>query len=377
MSTTPHSQAGCSDRQLIGESPAIRLPQGSDCCARMPRLHSPSAGRNRHRQGTGGPVDSRGQRPGGRTFCAGSIAPPFRDSLLESQLFGHTRGAFSGADRATLGFFRAADSGTLFLDEIGELPLQSQAKLLRCIQERQVVPLGATSGIAADVRVIAATHRDLSALVRKGEFREDLFYRLNVATLRLPPLRERMEDIPLLVRHALDELGRLYRETPRILTEAAMTALMSHDWPGNVRELINAIEHALVFSAPDQALDVADLPEQVRADRPRVSVHDGAFSGLMTLEAAERQLIAAALRAHGGNQSRARAIAGDRAASSAPPHRAVRAYRSGSRFHPTDIEESRIGRARRPGSVARCIGRIRTTCSALFQPAITCLAVIR
>ena len=304
MSTTPHSQASCSEPQLIGQSSAMRLLK-NQITALARRACTVLL---RGETGTGKELAARlihaGSDRASRPFVPVDCTT-LRDSLLESQLFGHMRGAFTGADRATLGFFRAADSGTLFLDEIGELPLQSQAKLLRCIQERQVVPLGATSGIAADVRVIAATHHDLSELVRKGEFREDLFYRLDVATLRLPPLRDRIEDIPLLVQHALDELARLYSETSRIVTDAAMKALMTHDWPGNVRELINAVEHALVFSAPDHALDVADLPEQVRAERPRVSVQGGAPTGLMTLEAAERQLIAAALRAHGGNQSRA------------------------------------------------------------------------
>lgn len=241
---------------------------------------------------------ARASRPFVPVDCAS-----LRDTLLESQLFGHTRGAFTGADRPTLGFVRAADSGTLFLDEIGELPIQSQAKLLRCIQERRVVPLGATEGIAVDVRVIAATHRDLTAMVRRGEFREDLFYRLNVATLRLPPLRDRLEDLPLLIQHALDDLARLYSEPPRTLTPSAVTALMSYHWPGNVRELINAIEHALVFSTTELPLDVPDLPEEIR------SAHPNALSNLipelMTLEAAERQLIAAALRAANGNQTRA------------------------------------------------------------------------
>ena len=226
-----------------------------------------------------------------------------RDTLLESQLFGHTRGAFTGADRTTLGFFRAADGGTLFLDEIGELPLPSQAKLLRCIQERAVVPLGATTGVPVDVRVIAATHRDLRAMVRKGEFREDLFYRLNVAAVPLPPLRDRMEDVPLLARHALDDLARLYDEAPRVLTDAAIEALTRYPWPGNVRELVNAIEHALVFSPPDRCLDVIDLPTELRSARPE-SIADQSFT-LMTLAEAERRLIAAALKATGGNQSRA------------------------------------------------------------------------
>ncbi|MGH7176359.1 MAG: sigma-54 interaction domain-containing protein [Tepidisphaeraceae bacterium] len=232
-----------------------------------------------------------------------------RDTLFESQLFGHTRGAFTGADRATLGFYRAADGGTLFLDEIGELPMQSQAKLLRCIQEGTVTPLGATAGVPAKVRVIAATHRDLSAMVREGQFRQDLYYRLNVACLRLPTLRERVEDIPLLARHALAELARLYEEPPRKLSPAAMRVLVAYTWPGNVRELMNAVEHALVFADGERELDVHDLPEDVRHEQPASATDPG----LITLEAAERKLIEAALKATGGNQSRtAQALAIER-----------------------------------------------------------------
>src|SRR6185295_13123750 len=129
-----------------------------------------------------------------------------RDTLFESQLFGHMRGAFTGADRPTLGFFRSADKGTLFLDEIGELPLHIQAKLLRCIQEGEVVPLGTVSAVRVDVRIIAATHRDLAKMMREGTFRADLFYRLNVACLSVPPLRDRKQDIALLARNALANL---------------------------------------------------------------------------------------------------------------------------------------------------------------------------
>lgn len=225
-----------------------------------------------------------------------------RDTLLESQLFGHTRGAFTGADRATLGFFRAADKGTLFLDEIGELPLPSQAKLLRSIQEGMVVPLGATQGIAVDVRVITATHRDLSAMVQRGEFRQDLYYRLNVACLRLPPLRDRRDDIPLLVDKCLEDLAVLYQEPARRVTRAAMDALLAFDWPGNVRELMNAIEHAHVFSPGNADLDVTDLPEEIRL-RPGAIAPEASRS-LRTLEAAERDLIAEALRVYHGNQTR-------------------------------------------------------------------------
>ena len=227
-----------------------------------------------------------------------------RDTLFESQLFGHLRGAFTGADRPTLGFFRAADGGTLFLDEIGELPLSAQAKLLRCIQEGTVTPLGATAGIAADVRIIAATHRDLADMVKAGTFREDLYYRLNVARLRLPPLRERHGDIPLLVRHALADFARFYDEPVRCVTKQTMEALTSHDWPGNVRELLNAIEHAVVFAPFNGPLRHLDLPPEVLG-----SNNDGEISTPLqtplTLDAVERRTIMAALQASGGNQSRA------------------------------------------------------------------------
>lgn len=301
MSNPEKSQGSDRGPRLVGQSPAMRRlggqidALGRRACTVLLRGES----------GTGKELtaklihlrSARSSRPFVPVDCAS-----LRDTLVESQLFGHNRGAFTGADRPTLGFFRAADSGTLFLDEIGELPLPSQAKLLRCIQERHVVPLGATGAIPVDVRVIAATHRDLSVMVRKGEFREDLYYRLNVACLRLPSLRERTEDIPLLVRHALEDLARLYQERPRTLTPAALQVLLDHPWPGNVRELINAIEHALVFSITELPLDVPDLPEELQSGAAEPAIQ---FSGLMTLEAAERQLIAAALKSANGNQTRA------------------------------------------------------------------------
>jgi transcriptional regulator with PAS, ATPase and Fis domain len=227
-----------------------------------------------------------------------------RDTLVESQLFGHNRGAFTGADRSTMGFFRAADGGTLFLDEIGELPPPSQAKLLRAIQEGVVTPLGATTGISVNVRVIAATHRDLAAMVREGTFRQDLYYRLNVACLRLPPLRERREDIPLLIDFALADLARVYREPVRRFTVEAISLRCAHDWPGNVRELMNAVEHAIVFSQNTELLDVCDLPEDILI-RAQADPVDALPNRLMTLAEAERRLIEMALRKFRGNQSQA------------------------------------------------------------------------
>jgi transcriptional regulator with PAS, ATPase and Fis domain len=211
------------------------------------------------------------------------------------------RGAFTGADRATLGFFRAADAGVLFLDEIGELEQHTQAKLLRCIQDGAVVPLGGVAPLRANVRIIAATHRDLEGMVRAGTFRQDLYYRLNVATLRVSPLRQRPEDVPLLVRHCLRDLARLYEEPVRAVSADAMRLLSAYDWPGNVRELSNAIEHALAFATGAQ-IEPGDLPDAVRSGGASPA-EDG--ERLLTMEAAQRRLVAMTLRACKGNQSRA------------------------------------------------------------------------
>ena len=222
-----------------------------------------------------------------------------RDTLFESQLFGHVRGAFTGADRATLGFFRAADGGVIFLDEVGELEPHTQAKLLRCIQEGAVVPLGGVAPVSADVRIIAATHRDLAAMVRDGTFRQDLYYRLNVASLRVPSLRQRAEDVPLLVGHFLAELARLYREPVKTVTRETMCVLCAYEWPGNVRELYNAMEHALAFSTAAEILP-GDLPETVTGGGGAAGDDD---EGLLTLEAVQRRLVVRVLRACNGNQT--------------------------------------------------------------------------
>jgi len=225
-----------------------------------------------------------------------------RDTLFESQLFGHAKGAFTGAEQATLGFFRAADGGTLFLDEIGELDLPVQAKLLRCIQDRAVVPLGGVDPVPVDVRIIAATHRDLKAMVRRGEFREDLYFRLNVVRLRVPPLRERRSDVATLADHFLTHFAEMDAEPAKTLAPDAIKALEAYEWPGNVRELANAVEQAHVLST-HQTLTAADLPQDVRsAAIDPASETDGR---IVPLETAERLLIARALRAAGGIQSRA------------------------------------------------------------------------
>jgi DNA-binding NtrC family response regulator len=189
--------------------------------------------------------------------------------LLESALFGHVKGAFTGASASHKGFFEAANGGTLFLDEIATLTTETQAKLLRVLQERELMPVGSNDIIKVDVRIIAATHENLEELIAQDEFREDLYYRLNVIGIRLPPLRERRGDIPLLVRHFFD---RFSLENQRFLDAAghsklefsseAMSVLMDHAWPGNVRELENAVERAVVL-ATEQTVDVNVLPEQL------------------------------------------------------------------------------------------------------------------
>jgi two-component system response regulator GlrR len=168
--------------------------------------------------------------------------------LLESELFGHARGAFTGAIQAHKGLFQAADGGTLFLDEIGDMPLPLQVKLLRVLQEGEVRPVGSTQAIPVDVRVISATHRDLDSQREQGLFREDLFYRLNVVSLKLPSLAERREDIPLLAAHILQRLGERYRKPASTLAPDAMALLVAAPWPGNVRQLLNLLEQAVALT---------------------------------------------------------------------------------------------------------------------------------
>jgi DNA-binding NtrC family response regulator len=232
----------------------------------------------------------------------------FSTELMESQLFGHVKGAFTGAVGATLGFVRCADGGTLFLDEIGELPLFVQAKLLRTIQERTVVPVGGVEPIPVDLRIVAATHRDLAAMVRAGTFRQDLYFRLNVVRLSIRPLRERRDEILSLARHFIDDIAAAYGEAVKGLSPAAADALVRYDWPGNVRELRNAIERSYLFCS-DRTIDTAHLPSEVRAKPPVPSAVDEWTSPTFEMDSiprladAERLLIARVLTLTGGNQT--------------------------------------------------------------------------
>jgi DNA-binding NtrC family response regulator len=211
------------------------------------------------------------------------------EGLLESELFGHEKGAFSGAVKSSKGLFRAADKGTLFLDELGEMPASLQVKLLRVLESHEVRPVGSVDTISIDVRVVAATHRDLLAEIDSGQFREDLYYRLAVIEVEVPPLRRRPDDLMPLAQHFLSELARERGESKKTLTDEAAAVLRGYSWPGNVRELRNAMEHAATLG--DDQLTADDLPPRIRhkkkstsPDQGSASQHIGSFIPLSELE---------------------------------------------------------------------------------------------
>ena len=228
------------------------------------------------------------------------------EGLLESELFGHVKGAFTGAVKDKVGLFEAANGGTLFLDEVGEMSPATQVRLLRALQEREVIPVGSTEVRQIDVRIMAATNSDLNEEIRRGAFRSDVYYRLNVIALHIPPLRERRDDIPMLARRFLDALAE--REGERDLAEDTLEALCAYDWPGNVRELENALERAAVV-ARNPEISVDDLPEDVRATdtKPLVTNH---LPPNPSMEVIERAYIQWVLTAEGGNKSKAAEVLG-------------------------------------------------------------------
>jgi DNA-binding NtrC family response regulator len=230
------------------------------------------------------------------------------EGLLESELFGHVKGSFTGAVRDKLGLFAASSKGTFFLDEIGETTPATQVKLLRALQHREVIPVGATESVAVDTRVIAATNRDLDEQIRGGHFRSDLYYRLNVIAVHLPPLRQRRDDIPLLAEHFLQRIAGLRGETAKRLTESCADVLREYAWPGNVRELENALERAIILT-PGEEIGADALPERVRQRRaePLVSPRTPPNP---TLEAVERAYIMWVLQSEGGNKSRTAEVLG-------------------------------------------------------------------
>jgi transcriptional regulator with GAF, ATPase, and Fis domain len=242
------------------------------------------------------------------------------ESLAESQLFGHVRGAFTDAREEALGYFRAANGGTLFLDEIGELPLRLQPKLLRAVESHEVQPVGGTQSHKVDIRLIAATNRDLRAMVKAGEFRDDLYYRLSASAVRIPPLRERRDALEALAAHFLGHYNRLFGKRLRYISRRALAALAAYDWPGNVREFAHAMQSAAMLSDNDR-ICIGDLPDFITAGEPETQPEpeideatpaekSARFSLDEVINRASKTALIQALREAGGNCHRAAQLLG-------------------------------------------------------------------
>jgi two-component system response regulator HydG len=245
----------------------------------------------------------RAKKPFKPLNCAGLSA-----TILESELFGHTRGAFTGADRNREGVFEYADCGTLFLDEIGDMPLEMQAKLLRVLESGEVVRVGDNEPRHVDVRLISATNQDIDALVDDEQFREDLMFRIKGVQVHLPALRERRDDIPLLVRHYVHHYaGRMDRDPPAVADDA-MTALMQYDWPGNVRQLMNVVQNMVIVAA-DGRIDLDHVPVEMRQPGGNSAASIGSLAGL-SLDQIEKQAIRNTLRMTAGNREQAAKMLG-------------------------------------------------------------------
>jgi DNA-binding NtrC family response regulator len=298
---------------VIGEHPAMRL-----VLDRVEQIADTDASvLIRGETGTGKEVVARlihgaSARHAGPFVAVNVSAIP--EALAESELFGHVRGAFTGADRPRTGRFVAANGGTLFLDEVGEMPRAVQVKLLRALQEREVTPVGGSEGIPVDVRVVAATHRNLETMIGDGTFREDLFYRLDVVPIEIPPLRERRHDIPALAEHfRVDVNAREARQVPGFALDV-MQRLCAHDWPGNVRELENLVER-LVVVASDRMVVMEDLPAHLRTnivdlENATLDLPESGVDLRLFLTQLEERLIAQALERTGGNKNRAAELLG-------------------------------------------------------------------
>lgn len=230
-------------------------------------------------------------------------ASNLQEQLLESELFGHVKGAFSGAHQDHAGLARAADGGTLFIDEVGELSASNQARLLQFLDSKTARPVGSTRSYTVDARIVAATNRCLQDAVRKGQFREDLYYRLHVIHLRVPPLRERPEDVPLLIDHFLRKFSAIHDRAIAGLSEEARALLLAHPWSGNVRELENELERAVIMTPPGERIGALVLSEQVRS--AGVPVPSDGMGLREYRRQAERRVILATLRRHGWNVSAA------------------------------------------------------------------------
>jgi len=297
----------CGD--LVGESPPIR-----ELCRQIERVAGTEASvLITGESGTGKELvarilHDRGARHAGPFVAVNCAALP--ESLFESELFGYRRGAFTDAHQDKRGLMPESDGGTLFLDEVGDIPLVVQPKLLRALEERRVRPLGATAEVPFDARVIAATNRELDEAVEEGRFRDDLYYRLNVIQLRVPPLRSRGTDILVLARRFVAQFGGRTGKPVGGIAEPAAERLLSYAWPGNVRELRNAMEHAVALARRDR-ITVDDLPERIRAYEPRaMPMGGGDPAELASLDEVERRYIRHVLDAAGGNRSMAARILG-------------------------------------------------------------------
>ncbi len=290
------------DTRLIGDSPAMRrvvelIEQVGPSEANVLILGESGTGKELAAQ----LLHEHSLRREGALVKVNCAALP--ETLLESELFGYVRGAFTGATQDKPGRFQLAAGGTLFLDEIGELPMTLQAKILRALQERIVEPLGGVTPVSVDVRFIAATNRDLPAMIAEGKFREDLYYRLNVLEIRIPPLRERTEDIPLLTDHLLAKLCRKNNRPVRSVSREFLDALTRHEWRGNVRELENVLERSLILCRGD-VLDVRDLPEHLLSPARTPATPSSTAPAENPLEAAERHALEETLRKYAGHRER-------------------------------------------------------------------------
>jgi DNA-binding NtrC family response regulator len=241
----------------------------------------------------------------GKRFVAVNCSS-ITESLAESELFGHVKGSFTGANQDKVGVFEYADGGTAMLDEIGEMPLQMQAKLLRVLQNHEVQRVGSPAVTKVDVRVVAATNRDLHEMSRQGKFREDLYFRLSAVELKVPSLAQRPEDLPLLERHFLKAFASQYNKSVSGLTRRAQTVLARYPWPGNIRELQNVIEHACMMTESD-VIDVRDLPERVQN---QAAAADADYEVLMSIDQLERRHAQRVLDHVGGNKVRAAEVLG-------------------------------------------------------------------
>jgi two-component system nitrogen regulation response regulator NtrX len=299
------------DASIIGDSAAMRSLR--DAVARVAPI--PSTVLIVGESGTGKELVARDLHrlgPGGKAPLVAVNSAALPEQLVESELFGHERGAFTGADRLRRGAFENAGNGTLFLDEIGELPLPAQAKLLRVLEDRKVTRVGGDRAIAIGARVVAATNRDLEQEVEARRFRQDLFYRLNVHTLRVPPLRERLSDVPALVDHLLRTIAAQLRVRPKTVAPEAVSLLAAYEWrKNNVRELRNCLERMMIATDTD-VIGADDVPPEIRGDERDEALDESAAPGsLKALKAqAERQIVLAALDRHDWHVTRTAAALG-------------------------------------------------------------------